>query len=86
MTVATQSRALLSCEMEEDDEGAAAALSPHVSSRDTPTNGTFVKRFFGVGPQSPDYPKSDLLYPLAPFSLGWLMCTAFFLVYTAIVT
>ena len=72
--------------MEEDEEGPAAALSLYDSSREKPPSGNWLKRVFGVGPQSADYPKSILLYPLAPFGLGWLMCTAFFLVYTAIVT
>ena len=47
---------------------------------------SLLKRFCGVGPASLDMPKSSLIFPTSPFSLGWAICTGLLLLYTAVVT
>jgi len=39
-----------------------------------------------TGPEYQDMPHSRMIYPLSPFGLSWLGLTAFFLIYTAVVT
>ena len=47
---------------------------------------SWVKKIFGLGPEHADMPSCRLIYPLSPFGVAWLGTTAFFLVYTAVVT
>ena len=49
---------------------------------------TLCKAIFGIGTSHSDTeePSSRLIHPFSPFAIAWLVCTCFFLLYTAIVT
>ena len=44
------------------------------------------KRIFGIGPDNSHLPASRLIHPFSPFGIAWMLMTAFFLAYTAVIT
>ena len=64
-------------------------LQPWEISSDPDTLGrrNYCRIFCGIGSgPSNDLPPSRLIHPFSPFAIAWLMCTCFFLLYTAVVT